>query len=385
MVTSAEMIARAAERVAEEENARWHFLRGLISDGFDAAALITTDPDTLAVDVLINESVEVCVLVAGEESEAVEHVPLLDLWRLVTAGVDVVDVKASIAAGQSIIGYQAVAVASAGDTTYSALVCDRRGLGHLAHSQAPGPKPGQTFGQWFLPYAQRSGVQDVNERRREAAQEIYRQNPSGFAKGAALVDGRMLVEQIVATEVVSWSLTSPPGAMSEWGVFAEGSALSLSPTTARLPSLPDRIVDALSIEAYGAKRPHHGGARVRQASMSLEALTNVVDGQGQDWDREVIPRRLKHPEVSDWTLWQSSRDPTGELAARIARIEDAERVLIQELMTYGRLTERQAQCYSLSAKGYSGREIAAKLDIDPSRVSRHLRDAQAKLEEVDNT
>ncbi|MGH9920424.1 MAG: helix-turn-helix domain-containing protein [Nitrososphaerales archaeon] len=302
-----------------------------------------------------------------------------EVWRLVESGEHILDVGG--AAG--CVGVVAVSVAYWGQWTYITAIRDFRGKGRLAGSQAPavdGNVP--TLGVWFQQRCERSGVPQVNERRKRAKTDLFREWGDDH--------GRAVIHNIRYVTIWEYFSSEAAGVTSGWILYrmprfgAGGQGVVLAQSDAgpgTMPTIADRIERALSVEAFGAEESDSRKAR--------DWRVRVEDDP--EWEMEVISGR---PQImSDWTLQQGTHDPTGEtatgLADRTALPEVAAFGLdpssyaisrVTELTTYGVLTKTQARYLALAELGWSQRQIAECLGRDESTVSRTLRRARERLD-----
>jgi len=370
------------QRIADEENARWQFLKERIIDGgHDAVALSTTDLGSLMSAVLYDDEVEAIVTIRGAEANEDLRMPLADLWRITDAGIEILDVRAP---KPQPITYQASSATVADGHRHVSAMFDRRGIGALVLSDAPDPiKPGNTLGQTIKRYMERSGVPQVNKHRKDAYAELYRQYNSNPAKSPERFEnrGEQLGDAIVTETIFVFYVTLPPGCVSEWGIFRDGEVVSQSPLPSEgMKRLPDLIVAALSEQAYGASEPDLPSASVGRSYEDVrltETEFRKIEGK-QVYTASSVPPQPRGP-VSDWTRSQTGADPTGNEAVAVVLGYSPNSSREQELTTYGVLTSTEASVFARVQSGMSQREVAQFLQVDPSTVSRVYRHAKNKL------
>ncbi|MCU1490251.1 MAG: hypothetical protein JWM85_1656 [Acidimicrobiaceae bacterium] len=335
--------------------------------------------------------VVVDVSIAASAEVVFEQIPLAAVWRLVRAGVPIVDVSAPDPRPFLFVALSVILDNNGFPCT--AVVVDRRGQGRWALEDDD-----------YLQYARRTGVQEVYDRLEAAVTELFSQwgNDRHLAEDT--------VRTIAALAVVEYTNGLKPGVANFWRVQDMADRRVGSQPVEPSGSSAETIADALSMEAYGAKRPHLPSAIVGSSYSETEVVTDkqglyLVDGNvanPDDVQRASVAVKAWHP-MSDFTRSQVAPDPTGDLAILLASggglellsalydddelkgEEWQERVAtrtsdrLHELIDHGGLTRDQAKAFVLAEMGLSQRQVAERLGKDPSTISRTLRRAAERL------
>lgn len=379
----------AQERVLEAEEGMWAFLRECIGSGHSAAALMSLNLDQpWPMDVLYDDEVEVEVQFrqAGGAEVSLARLKLIDALRLaVRDGVTIGGIGAPSPRSPA---FFAVAAALSGSTKDVVMLRDLRGFGRLSMSSAP-PPPGTdapTFGDWYQHWAERSGVGQVNARRKEAIRHL--QGEYGDAAGAIVTGAR---QDAIASHTEQY----PPG--HEWLIarhMSDGSRTEV----ARIPvpkdsekSIAESVLDTLSTEAFGAPRRSLPRAQdwEKRLEDEPEPFDTAATHRSMTSDDTALGQRSWNAEImSEWTLLQSSEDPTGEIAGGAVdgrlTIPGA---LMAGLPTTGLfdewrdagLTDRQAKVLFAHQLGCTDAQIANMLKIARSTVANTLAAGRKKI------
>jgi DNA-binding CsgD family transcriptional regulator len=397
----------AIARADEAEDGMWRFLRDRIADGHSAAALTVLNLDQpWPLNVLYDDEVEVEVCFRQGDSEpSLGRLKFPDAVRLVKTGGSILDIGAPTPRSPSFL---AIARVDSESFTHVALVRDLRGLGRMAMSPAPPPYDTShpTFGDWYQQWAQHSGVPQLNERRTEAIKHLYQEYPNKIEDspcGPIGVSGKEMAAWATIDAIAEHTERIPPG--HEWLIIEQPrwwdhparEWRSAGPQFSK-KTIAESIVDAVSIEAYGATRRSLPSARgwedryvdepdqPESETKEPKRYPGVVYGDTQD---EAISRRPWSAEImGQWTLTQGSPDPTGELASGLmdGRLTIAGALmagigssgLIGEWRDAG-LTDRQAQVLFATQMGFTDREIGNMLKRSPSTVRNALAKAREKI------
>ncbi len=375
--------AAAAQAEAADAARFTEIIRQIAERRHSAAALTLADPDRLAWSWAYDYDVEAEVLFTsradGEPSTA--RIPLEAVPRLVHAGATLV----SVGAPTRPISWLAVGVHWLSRS--AVVVRDQSGAGQLAASRAP--FEGGTFGEWFQRWAERSGVPQVNARRRAAIEQLERDYGGGLAERIA-VGARTEAILAHAAEALA----------PEWAILRpDGSVLSSTPTTVA-KRLSDRVVDALSVEAFGATRPDLPAAqawRTRWTEGGPDPEKLDYEGKPrrepslvyEDDDGEAAGLRPWRAQlVGEWTLRQLSPDPTGITASALAdrRIGPSaaaaagiDAAAVVAAWRAAGLTERQVLCLFLRDADHTLTEIGNLIGRHHGVVSREIEAAQKIL------
>lgn len=407
---------------------RWDFLRSELEAGREAVALLTTDLETLVPEVIYDADVQVRATVAGTESDEAALISFSRLWLLVQSGVEVLDVRPP----ERCIAYQALAVSAVGASVYISLLNDNRGLGLLAFSDAPSTRqPDRTIGDWVVKRVVRSGVEEVNERRRRAERELRKQygapreqvlGASGGNEIAKGIKAEVIISKLSANDLLAANVFKFPG----------GELLWTAPRGA-VGDIATSVADALGVEAYGAARPGLPSAIVgryyddnidardlnnedERGNLSKVATADrIVSGQGHRRDqhgRLVQDETRPQPRgpMSEFARSWLGADPVADLVVghgdderlnidtpagmiRLAALlDDADETAVRrrdylasridELTTYAGLTRFEATVMArLEADpDLSQRQLAHELGRDETVVSRAVSRARRKLD-----
>ena len=374
----------------------WPWMLTEIKLGRQAAGVVYDDLHTLRPRPVYDDAVEASVTFMpdlDEERTVTAVLPLSDVWRLETGGAFVVDVQP---ASRS-IGLMALARADPGLIA----VVDYRGAGSLAlstvHPEDVGLRVTQgTVGAHVRGWEQRSGVKAVNDRRSEAAAEIFSQYPKAPTRFK-----RDIVRDIIVAEIWEYYIGLPCGPGYAWQVYQDGAEIiEFDATPARIKRTADRIVDALSVEAYGTNRPDDAGSRWwhkhwedepedtfnKQTGERLPGMSTYPTGENQykRWVNhlEIRPihlignfnlRHLRHDYVGD--LAAELADGTGGLSEFWALYSSR----YEELVDYWGLAPHEAEMLVLNVRGgLDAGEIGELFGIDPRIVWQMLKRARQK-------
>jgi hypothetical protein len=385
----------------------WRQMLGSLALGRQAVATIYDDLRTLKPrrhHPLYDDDVQALVTFKpspDEDRTATAVLPLADVWRLEQVdGNFITDVQPAM---DSIA---LLALARAGDAGVISMV-DYRGAGALALSSAPPEAVGlntvrhKTVGAFVRSWEQQSGVKHVNDRREQAAAEIYRQWPKAEWKFK-----HDLVNDIITAEIFAHYRDLPCGPGYAWQVIERGvEMIDFDVTPVEIKRVADRIVDALALVAYETKRPRALGSRLRQLSWEDEhenvfdaktgrRLPGVMTYYGGDDDKyERWANEIERANnlgriqmIGNFNLRHLRPDFVGDLAAELA---DGTGGLAQywalyssrfeELVDYWGLVPREAGMLVLAVREQlSVSEIADRYGTDPRIVAEILERARQK-------
>jgi DNA-binding CsgD family transcriptional regulator len=396
-------------RLDEWDNAAWSFMSDRLKEGFAAVALTaeSIDRPMWPPAQLYNDEVEVEVKYRqeGAQRPSMARIRLTDAVGLVEAGADILEVGAPRPRPPV---FYAMACVQTGSFGHLILVQDERGFGRLGMSTAPSPtgSPGN-FGHWYRQVAARSGVPQENERRTAAVRHLFQEY--GEKEARALVQGVQMDTMAVYTEehpqVHVWEV-------AERLIAAELTLILARSKTPKkpAPTMAGAICDALSTEAYGAKRPGLMEARSWAQRYDCGDKNNpdrfpnvtyeAVDAGGSRDSRhdpalgyvrpgtELHNRPGRIQVLSEWTLLHSGPDPVGEMASGLrdgtvtisgAATANASLGQLVAQWRLAGLTDRQVQVLYAHQVGLTEREIADKLEIAPSTVADALAAARKKI------
>jgi DNA-binding CsgD family transcriptional regulator len=364
--------AEALARVDAEEERRWNFLRAQLRDGHTSAAIVHDGLGEFSPDVVHHDAaveVEVVFTAAAGAEPSLTRLDLASAVRLAASGATIHELGAPRPRPPSFY-----AMASVRDCGRAALVRDLRGFGRMAMADEP-------FGKWYRNYAQHSGVDRVNERRMDAVRQLWDQHGEKEA--------RIVLLNTVALAMADHTERYPPA--HDWVIAGQW-----SPVLTPGPNIADAIVDALSVEAYGASRRHLPRARGWELRLSDEDAPAFRNDQAEDSgaqrEKGVI-REDEHPPIaaqvmSDWTVMQTSERPTevtaialvdgtitvgGALAAGLSAAD-----LLRAWRRRG-LTPRQAQVLLADQLGLTAQETGDALKLARSTVAATKAAAKRKL------
>ncbi len=378
----------------------WLWMMSEIDLGHEAAGVLFDDLRTLRPRPIYDSAVEAAVTFKpspDEDRTATAVLPLADVWRLELDGAFVVDVRAPSPPPIALLALgRAELVARRGLIA----LADHRGIGTLALSDVPYGKG--TVGAHVTNWSERSGVPQVNERREAAVHELRQQHakhPREFK--------RKLVHGIVATEIISYWRELPCGPGFSWMVYEDDGTeiVEFDTETIKLKRVADRIVDALSVEAYGATRPDLRSAQAWETGWNddppRDATGEIISEPGRETypgARDDLGRKVdfdqwanQHEQrnnslIGNFNLMHLGPDFVGDLAAELtdgtgglAQFWALYSSWYEELVDYWGLAPREAKMLVDSVtKRLSVGEIGHLCGIDPRIVAQILKRARQK-------
>ena len=392
----------ALARLDEYETALLGEMRDLFRAGHRAVGLSIADPDRhvdlgrrstldgLRVDVDADVKASVDIFEGTEVHSTIQL--LSDVPGLATAGV-----LQRVASPLQTPFWLASAV---DEKCRFVTVRDASRIGTLATSRARMPT-GRTTGKWVQAWAERSGFPKANEKRQAAIRTLFQEYGNEAPNRNA---SRIAMSARVETIISYLAVANPP----LWTVWAPKGELARAPEPPRMDgTLADAIVDALCIEAYGAKRPHLPTAKAwsmkwaetYETNATGTRLPSIVFEQDRDRIERGVdrggnpmagapsgPARIQL--MSDWTLIQAGVDPTGtQASAQVdghmtvagALATEAGTAELVEAWRRAGLTGRQIVCMGLHQMGFDLKAIGEVIRRHVSVVSRELMEARRKL------
>ena len=268
-----------------------------------------------------------------------EHsvIPLSATFDIPHQDFDIVD----IGAPELCVAYHAVAIGAIEGVLYFGAVMDWRGVGLATTSKLPlvgGRYPGKELGGVLRTFAARSGVPEVNQG--DNVPDVLFER-----EGEEVADA--LFGSTVLTEILQYDAKNEPddgGPKSLWALaYITGRTadigvgiLSCSPESAgnrsRNETLTDLITDALSVEAFGKKRPDRaiiadGGAIIPSDATTGDSVVyknaQKHDQQhgGKEWCNCLNGASGPHP-VSDHTSAEGmNRGVASEMVSQLTPLE----------------------------------------------------------------
>jgi hypothetical protein len=367
-----------------------------------ATAMLWTDPDQEHRRIL-HDADAMCSVRFSRGSDLAEAViPLTDVGRLIAEGATI----HGVAAPRDVpaVAWTAVAWPSYRSASAAVVARDFGGLGRLACSRAPASEAPilakrrfevnrRLFGSYFQSWSERSGEEAVNRRRYDAIKHLTREwgnEPPDRLAGRIVTGIRVqeIIEFYADLLPADWVISTP-----------DGKTMRSDPAAGISRSLADRIVDALSREAYGATGPALPRARDWAQRYEIAPAPKVTTRDGkvrrfpnvvyEDTEGEALTNRPSKAHMTgDWTIRQMGPDPTGTIgsaladgtiglaAALAAGIPTAS--LVARWLAAG-LSDRQVQVLLATQMGATQEEIGQALRIARSTVATTASTARRKI------
>ena len=316
----------------------------------------------------------------GSGGEAL--LPLEDsgLGRLIRTGAEIVEVGAPPKDG-AVMWF-----AGGFGNGYAVAAVDQRGVGLLSMSSVI-THNGRPLGSRLQSWWERSGVSEVNDRRRDVMKELYRsygnEAPDHFAQRIAMgARVEAILDWYRRHGRLEWLITGPDGFPMARG----------TPALEKSVPIADAILDAISTEAVGGTRASLPRAQAWTRSVRLEAEVDLDHGRGIVGEAQVRPAdgwtAAKIQLHSDWTLQQTGHSATSWLAIALAdgtvplgtalAAGIGSRAVVNTWASKG-LTRRQIQVMFATGMGHTDAEIGDRLKIAKSTVRNTRSKARQKI------
>jgi hypothetical protein len=321
----------------------------------------------------------------GTESKAVVALSDDGLGRLLAEGAQVVEIGAPPSSVDPMwwgVGW---------GSTYVVVVHDKRRFGHLSASRLmTRGRDRRTAGAILQHYYERSGVDQVNERRRDVMRQLYREY--GNERPDLLAEKIAMGARVEA--IISWHMDY---IVPEWQIRGNDGGLisASSPQLEPDKRTADYVIDYLSTEVYGGTRvtlPCSQGWQTRLVSDSQSNDHGATHNTRSHVHEHLTPagRTDNHKPrlMSRWTLKQRGDDATAELAAALAdgtlpipvALADGHgAAYVVDIWRSIGLGKRQIQVMLLTELGYTETEIGDVLKIAKSTVRNTRAAARKKI------